>query len=128
MTRFSGFSSFDRDVRQAVPRGVEQGTAAYVVHHHEVVGVGQIRQLLQCRCSREADDTEVAGVHTHDDGGVGGERVGIVAGVGTVGGAHFHQSNAARAHDLRDAKSAPNLYRLAPRQDGFTTRCQRRED
>ena len=89
---------------------IEEGPAADVVHQHKAVRVSEFSQLSGSGFGGEAHYSEVAGVHPHDHGRVRGDGPGVVASVGAVRSADFHEMSAAGLHDLGNAKAPTYLY------------------
>ena len=76
----------------------------------------------------EALNAVVRGVDLHQKAGLGGDRLGIVAGVGAVGGADLAQAAAGLFHDRGHAEGAADLDQLAPGDDGLAVAGQRVQD
>jgi hypothetical protein len=88
---------------------VEQGAAAQVVEHGEVAIVCEPGELDRVGRVGEANDSVIAGVHVHDEGGVRSDRGFVIGEARLVGGADLAQPDAAGGHDLRQAIGTADL-------------------
>ena len=98
---------------------IDERTGADVVDHRDAVVTAQADEVVQRHLGGEAHDPVIAGMHAEDGGRPLSDGSLVVAEVGLVGRAHFHQRSPGGGHDLGKAKRSADFHQLAPRDDHF---------
>ena len=114
-------------VGHAIVLACQQTAAAEIVHHQQVVRVGQFAQGGKRRGFGEACYDEVARMDAQQERGAFVQRGLVIADARAVGRADLNQLATALAHHVGDAEATANLHQLPTRDNHLAAHRQRAE-